>query len=90
MVHILWRNTKYLAHFDCSNWHCLVDRACGDTKWIPSCCLQLNSGRSLDQIIRGLLYSGGRPMVPVCASNAGSVPDIDTIGDSTDTDTALV
>ena len=21
--------------FDSSSWHCLVDRACGDTKWIP-------------------------------------------------------
>ena len=68
MVHIFWRNTKYVAHFDCSSWHNLVDRACGDTKWIPtapdgagrmvehankkSCCLHLDSGRSLDQIIR--------------------------------------
>ena len=35
MVHILWRYTKYIAHFDSSSWHCLVDRACGDTKWKP-------------------------------------------------------
>ena len=26
---------RLLAYFDSSNWHCLVDRACGDTKWIP-------------------------------------------------------
>ena len=35
MVNILWRNTKYVDHFDCSSGHCLVDRACGDTKMIP-------------------------------------------------------
>ena len=29
-----WRST-YVAYFDCSSWHCLVGRACGDTKWIP-------------------------------------------------------
>ena len=22
-------------YFDSSSWHCLVDHACGDTKWIP-------------------------------------------------------
>ena len=23
------------SYFDSSTWHCLVDRACGDTKWTP-------------------------------------------------------
>ena len=35
MVHILWLSTKYVAHFDSSSWHRLVNRACGDTEWIP-------------------------------------------------------
>ena len=35
MVHILGLSTKYVARFDSSNWNCLVDRACGSTKWIP-------------------------------------------------------
>ena len=26
---------RAVAHFDSSNWHYSVDRACGDTKWIP-------------------------------------------------------
>ena len=35
MVHsYFWRST-YVSYFDSSSWHRLVDRACGDTKWIP-------------------------------------------------------
>ena len=61
--YFFWRSTCE-TYFDSSSWHCFVDRACGDTKWLPhgtvlveyanrqSCCLQLDSGRSLDQIIR--------------------------------------
>ena len=66
-----WQST-YVAYFDSSSWRCLVDRACGDIKWIDTprdgagrlvehanrqgcyrqgCCLQLDSGRSLDPII---------------------------------------
>ena len=25
----------YVSYFDSSSCHCFVDRACGDTKWIP-------------------------------------------------------
>ena len=25
----------YEAYLDSSRWHCLVDRACGTTRWIP-------------------------------------------------------
>ena len=62
-----WQST-YVAYFDSSSLRCLVDRACGDIKWIDTprdgagrlvehanrqgCCLQLDSGRSLDPIIR--------------------------------------
>ena len=67
MVHSFFLRSTYVAYFDSSSWHCSVDRACGDVKRIPhgtvladwyntrtdnSCCLQLDSGRSLDQIIR--------------------------------------
>ena len=34
MVHsYFWRST-FVAYFDSSSWHCLDDRACGDTEWI--------------------------------------------------------
>ena len=99
MVHILWLSTKYVAHFDSSSWRCVVDRDCGDTKWIPhgavladwkntrtdkSCCLQLDSGRSLNQIIRDFLsYFRSRGTVTRASSenqevkiNGGTPPTV--------------
>ena len=35
MVHSCLRRSTYVAYFESSSWHCSVDRACGDTKWIP-------------------------------------------------------
>ena len=35
MVHDVWLRMKYVNQINSSSWKCLVDRTCGDTKWIP-------------------------------------------------------
>ena len=46
---------RTVAYFDSISWHCLADRACGNTKWVPHGTVLAETGRTREQT--GLLLA---------------------------------